>query len=147
MAPSELFPLRMAAAPFGLVHYAALAAAEVCGSEEAAQLAQQLFGAGDIPPALQRPALEAVVAACQAAMKGYPSSLEAARDELAKLEAEEAAEAAAGQRQQGGNNAARQRRQLRRQVLQVVVYERQVLARTAFVLQQELKDLRRMAGR
>ncbi|KAL4447375.1 hypothetical protein ABPG77_007408 [Micractinium sp. CCAP 211/92] len=146
MAPSQLFPLRMAAAPFGLVHYAALAAAEV-RSEDAAQLAQRLLGDGDIPPALQQPALEAVVAACQAAMKAYPSSLEADRAELAKLEAEAAAVAAAGQQQQGGGDSAWQRRNRRRQVLQVLVYERQVLARTTFVLQQELKDLRRMAGR
>ncbi|KAL4443502.1 hypothetical protein ABPG75_011239 [Micractinium tetrahymenae] len=149
MGPSQLFPLRMAAAPFELVHYAALAAAEVGSEQEAGQLAQRLFGAGDIPPTLQQPALEAVVAACQAAMKAYPSSLEADRAELAKLEAADAAEAAAaaGQRQSGGSDAGQQRRQRRHQVLQVLVYERQVLARTAFVLQQELKDLRRMAGR
>lgn len=147
MGPSQVFPVRMAAAPFGLVHYAALAAADVGSPEDAARLAQQLFGAGDIPPALQQPALEAVVAACQAAMKAYPSSLEADRTELANLEAEHRAEAAAASRQHNGNEAAWQRRERRRQVLQVLVYERQVLARTAFVLQQELKDLRRMAAR
>jgi hypothetical protein len=147
LAPSQLFPLKMTAAPFDLVHFAAFAEADVGSQEEADALVQRLFGEGDFPPALQQAAVEAVVQACQAALKGYAASLEADRAELELLQQqEEAAQAAA---QAAGSGAAtggseqeaeqQRQRQRRRQVLQVLVYERQVLNRTVFILQQELK--------
>ena len=154
LAPSQLFPLRMTAAPFDLVHFAGFAEAEVGSQEEADALAQRLFGEGDFPPALQQEAVEAVVRACQAALKGYGASLEADRAELERLQQEEEAAQAAGQAAGSGaagggsepEGAQQQQRRRRRQVLQVLVYERQVLNRTVFILQQELKDLKRMAA-
>lgn len=135
-AASQLFPLRMGAAPWELTHYAALSAAEVGSEAEAEALAARLFDGDDMPRELQAAALEAVVRACQQAQQAYRSSLEADRAELDSLQAAAADGAAAGEGE-------RERR--RRQVLQCTVYERQVLARTVFVLGQELKDLKRMA--
>ena len=140
---------------FDLVHFAGFAEAEVGSQEEADALAERLFGEGDFPPALQQTAVEAVVRACQAALKGHPASLEADRAELERLQQQEAASQAAAAQAAGSGAAGggseqeeeqQRRRQRRRQVLQVLVYERQVLHRTVFILQQELKDLKRMAA-
>ncbi|PSC72364.1 ribulose-1,5 bisphosphate carboxylase oxygenase large subunit N-chloroplastic [Micractinium conductrix] len=149
LSPSRAFPLRMSAAPFELTHYAAMLAAEVGSEGEAAALADSLFLRGEIPAALQQPALEAVVAACQAATKAYPCSFDEDRAELDRLEAAAATAGSAAVTSSAGGSGSGEdaRQQRRRQVLQVLVYERQVLARTAFVLQHELKDLRRMARR
>lgn len=124
-------------------------AAEVGSEGEAAALADSLFLRGEIPAALQQPALEAVVAACQAATKAYPCSFDEDRAELDRLEAAAATAGSAAVTSSAGGSGSGEdaRQQRRRQVLQVLVYERQVLARTAFVLQHELKDLRRMARR
>lgn len=153
-APSQLFPLRMVAAPWELMHYAALSVSEPASEAEAEVLARRLFDEDDMPPALQQAALERVVRACQAAQKAYPSSMDADRAELDALqEAAGAAQpAAAGGDSSGGNGSGQEgregeRERRRRQVLQCTVYERQVLARTVFVLQQELKDLKRMSGK
>lgn len=139
-ARSQLFPLRMGAAPWELTHYAALCVADVGGEAEAEALAARLFDGDDMPRELQAAALEAVVRACQQAQQAYPCSLDADRAELDDLQAAAAAAAAGAGPAGEGERAAR-----RRQVLQCTVYERQVLARTVFVLGQELKDLKRMA--
>lgn len=151
-APSQLFPLRMAAAPWELTHYAALCVAEVGSEAEAEALAARLFDGDDMPRELQAAALEAVVHACQRAQQAYPSSLEADRAELEELQAAATAAAAAGASGAAGAAAAAEggsgeseRAARRRAVLQCTVYERQVLARTLFVVGQELKDLKRMA--
>jgi hypothetical protein len=134
LAASQLFPLRMQAAPVEVVRFAAFAAAEVDSSDAAERLAAQLFGEGAIPSlALQAAALQAVVKACKAALAAYPRAFDVDRAELERLRDEAAA---------GGEEDEGRRR--RRHVLQVLVYERQVLNRTVFVMQQELKDLQRM---
>jgi hypothetical protein len=133
---SHLFPLRMAAAPFEVMHYAALAAAAVGSQAEAQALARQLFVDGSIPPPLQAAALQSLVSTCKAAMAAYPRSFDSDRAELDQLQDAAAAGTAAG----AGNKR-------RRQVLQVLVYERQVLSRTVFVLQQELRDVQRLSQR
>lgn len=112
------------------MHFAGLGAAAASSRAEVDELAARLFQRDDFLPDLQPAALEAVVQACQAAQQAYPSSFDDARAEADRLAA------ALGS---GGQPSRRE------QVLRVLVYERQVLARTVFVLQQELKDLRRRA--
>ena len=128
----QAFPLRMNAVPWGLPHWCAFAAAPVGSAAEAAALADAVFGADSLPPALQRPALEEVVARCQAALVRYPSTLDQQRAELEALQAVAAEEE---------GTAGRRRR---RDVLRVLVQERQILHRTVFLLQQELRDLKRL---
>ncbi|PRW56824.1 ribulose-1,5 bisphosphate carboxylase oxygenase large subunit N- chloroplastic [Chlorella sorokiniana] len=138
-APSQLFPLRMQAAPWELMHYAGMCVAEVGSAADADSLAERLFRQDDFPRELQPVALEAVIRACQAAQQAYPSSLDADRAELEALQQQQQAGGGSGS---GSSGAAPSRRQ---QVLQVLIYERQVLARTIFILQQELRDVKRLA--
>lgn len=123
-ATSQLFPLRMAAAPWELLHFAGLSVAEVGSAAEADALAVQLFERDDFPRELQPAALEAVIRACQAAQQAYPSSLDADRAELEALQQQQAAAAAGGA--SSGSSQAPVRRQ---QVLQVLIFERQVRER------------------
>ncbi|KAI7843368.1 hypothetical protein COHA_003064 [Chlorella ohadii] len=135
-ASSQLFPLRMQAAPWELLHYAGLCVAEVGNAAEADSLAERLFKQDDFPRELQPAALEAVIRACQAAQQAYASSLDADRAELEALEQ---------QQQVAGSSSSGAAPSRRQQVLQVLVYERQVLARTILILQQELRDVKRLA--
>ena len=120
-AASQLFPLRMAAAPWELMHFAGMCVAEVGSAAEADGLAARLFEQDDFPRELQPAALEAVIRACQAAQQAYPSPLDADRAELEALQQQQATAAAGGGG--GGISGAPGRRQ---QVLQVLIYERQV---------------------
>ena len=162
----QTFPLRMQAAPHTLMCFAAFAASQPGDEAEAADLARRLLvegGADPLPPPLQQAALETVVAACQAALRGFASSLEADRaelEELLKQQQQHKARAGSGRpaaaageegssrdvdssNAEAAEAAAAVTRERRRQVLQVLVFERQVLNRTVFVLQQELRDVRR----
>ncbi len=116
-ASSQLFPLRMQAAPWELLHYAGLCVAEVGNAAEADSLAERLFKQDDFPRELQPAALEAVIRACQAAQQAYASSLDADRAELEALEQ---------QQQVAGSSSSGAAPSRRQQVLQVLVYERQV---------------------
>lgn len=116
-APSQLFPLRMQAAPWELMHFAGMCVAEVGSAAEADRLAERLFKQDDFPRELQPVALEAVIRACQAAQQAYPSSLDTDRAELEALQQQ------AGGGSGAGGEATPSRRQ---QVLQVLIYERQV---------------------
>ena len=118
-APSQLFPLRMQAAPWELMHFAGMCVAEVGSAAEADSLAERLLKQDDFPRELQPVALEAVIRACQAAQQAYPSSLDADRAELEALQQQ----AGGGSGSGSGGEAAPSRRQ---QVLQVLIYERQV---------------------
>ena len=125
----------MGGAPLELVCFAALAAAQPGSKEEAEAVARAALDTGELPPQLRAAALETVVGACKAAQGSYRSSFDDDRAELQRLQDRAAA------RPDSGGEAERGAR--RRQVLQVLVHERQVLARTVFVMQQELRDLRR----
>lgn len=132
------FPLRMGALPQGLLAAAALAASEPRSWEEAQQLGPQLFGSGvgSAPltggsAELHRTALQEVRRQCQRMLEEYPAPLEANKLELAQLQRS---------REAAGAGSWPSRRE---QVLQVLVNEQQVLARTTFLLQQQLRQLRR----
>lgn len=122
-APSQLFPLRMQAAPWELMHFAGMCVAQVGSAAEVNSLAGRLFQQDDFPRELQPVALEAVICACQAAQQAYPSSLDADRAELEALEQQQQRGTAGSSGGGGGATAAPSRRQ---QVLQVLIYERQV---------------------
>ncbi|GAB4816512.1 hypothetical protein N2152v2_003558 [Parachlorella kessleri] len=153
LAPLQVFPLRMGALPQGLLEFAALASATPTSLAEAQQLATQLFGSSKTGFAgggttslggsheLHAAALLEVVRRCQAALKGYPSSLESNKAELTRLQQQwpiskaYSPQSGAGGLSPGG--------MLQQQVLQLVVHEQQVLSRTTFLLQQQLSQLRR----
>lgn len=148
----QVFPLRMGALPQGLLQYAALAAARVGSLEEARQLAAQLFGGSGGSGGgaaltggsaeLHCTALKEVLQQCQARLKAYVAPLDANKRELEGLQQQQGRAAAAGRSGSEGQQP-QQHRSRREQVLQVIVFEQQVLSRTVFLLQQQLRQLRR----
>lgn len=142
------FPLRMGATPGALLSLAAFAAAPAESAEEAERLARQLLhdGGGGDPfaarPDLRPAALRQVVAWCQEALEGYPSDLTSDQRELRTLQEQSSAPSSGSGG--GGRSPASRRRE---SVLEVLVFERQVLHRSVFLLQQELREARRGGGR
>ena len=141
---AQVFPLRMGALPAGLLQYAALGLAPDYDSwNQARRLIQGGGGGGGGGGAaaeLHAAALQAVIQRCQEALGGYPTPMDAIQEELAGLR----------QRREGqgapalGAAPALPPEQLRReQVLGLLLQEQQVLHRTVFLLQQQLRALRK----
>lgn len=132
-----VFPLRMEAVPEEMIQFAALAAAEASGAGQAERLAADVMSGGPLPAATRAAGLELIVRRCQVALTGYASSMEADTAELAELEAGNGGSGI------GCDNKSRQRRRV---VLRLLLAERRVLHRTIFLLQQQLRAVRRGRG-
>jgi histone-lysine N-methyltransferase SETD3 len=129
---SEAFAVRIDGLPAQLLPFLAFIAARPQSAAQIEELARDV-AAGQLPAAApggvssEQLALELLVKACKAAIKGYPQQVEADR------------QLAAGVQAGGGFE---QRREL---MAAVRVRERQILSRTEFVAQQRLRQLRKGA--
>jgi hypothetical protein len=135
----QSFPLRMGAVPRGLLEFAALACGE-CGSEEEVERRCELLfsgeggggGEGVLEGGERCAALQWVVKRCQVALSGYAASMEDNKAEL-----EELLGGVNGRERARGEEEAR-----RADVLRVIIFEQKVLNRTAFLLTQQIRQLK-----
>jgi len=122
-----VFPLHLDAMPKGLLERAAFWGENIESGEEAEELCVHLLvdGSEALTPELRVVGLETVGALCKAAMGKLAVGLDAGKEELAAL-------------QQAGEGSSR-----RAQVLNVLTHEHRVLNRTLFLVQAELREVRR----
>eukprot|EP00879_Flechtneria_rotunda_P025862 GHRR01027515.1.p1 GENE.GHRR01027515.1~~GHRR01027515.1.p1 ORF type:complete len:143 (+),score=47.09 GHRR01027515.1:453-881(+) len=126
---TEWFAIRINCLPAGALPYAAFCAVKLPSASHVEVVAQKLFDAGKMPVVegvnLELVALEALAQQCRSALKDYPQSM--ARDkELAAT-----VQGTVGFEHRAAAMAA------------VRVQERQILARTEFVVKQQIRQLRR----